>query len=410
MFETLRAFAATAVEGEFFAGGLALGLIGVAAGLGRLVLMRGSDLLAGRLSMTVAVDNRVAEFRHLLNWLEEARAFARVRRFRLIWTGGRGDRKSVLAPAIGRHWLVLDGQLVLFDRSLNEKARAGSGPLETVSVTLPFGRRRTVEGWIAKGAELEARRESIGPALHVHTDGYWSTAGAVVRRSVSTLVADDDRFERLLDDVRRFYGASDWYSARGVPWRRGYLLHGPPGTGKSSAIRAVASELDLGLAILDVGRRTLTDDLLCEALADAPQDALLVFEDIDAAFRERKADAAAGVSFSGLLNALDGVAAQEGRALFMTTNHIGRLDPALIRPGRADMHVELGHVGADAARKLFLRFFPGEVALSERFGERLGRGLHAPAALQGWLLANATDPKAAAEAGDLRPVPGLAAE
>lgn len=412
MLDTLQNYAATAVQSEFFAGGLALGLIGATVGLARLGWSSLREIVARRLVVTTVIDNQVAEFRHLLHWLEEADAFRKVRRFRLTWTGGRGARKALFAPATGRHWLFLDGQLVRLDRDLSEKAKAGrhGTPLETLTLSLPLGRREQVETWIAKGAEIEARSARIGPALHIHVDNYWSHAGDVVRRPISTLIAEDDRVERLLDDVRWFYGAKDWYADRGVPWRRGYLLHGPPGTGKSSAIRAIASEMELGLAMLDIGRKTLCDDQLCEALADAPRDALLVFEDVDAAFAGRVTDEAQGISFSGLLNAIDGVAAQEGRAMFMTTNHIDRLDPALIRPGRADVHVELGHVGARPARDLFLRFFPGETEHADRFVAELGDGCFAPATLQGWLLANASDAMAASRAVDLRPQARLAAE
>ncbi len=412
MLDTLQNFAATAVQSEFFAGGLALGLIGVVVGLGRLFWGRGIGFIARRLVVTTVIDNQVSEFRYLLNWLEEADAFRKVRRFRLTWTGGRGARKAMFAPAIGRHWFMLEGQLVILDRELSEKAKIGrqGTPMETLTLTLPFGNRARVESWIAKGAEIEARTARIGPSLHIHVDGYWSHAGDVVRRSITTLIAEDDRVDRLLDDVRWFYGAKEWYAERGVPWRRGYLLHGPPGTGKSSVIRAIASEMELGLAILDIGRKTLSDDQLAEAMADAPRDAVLVFEDVDAAFAGRDADEAQGISFSGLLNAIDGVAAQEGRAIFMTTNHIERLDPALIRPGRADSHVELGHVCAAPARQLFLRFFPGEERLADQFVANLGDGTFAPAALQGWLLANASDVQKAAQATGLTPLLDVAAE
>ena len=63
-------------------------------------------------------------------------------------------------------------------------------------------------------------------------------------------------------------------------------------------------------------------------------------------------------SFSGLLNALDGVAAQEGRVVFMTTNHREVLDPALIRPGRIDVAFELSYAGVDELRRMIERFFP----------------------------------------------------
>jgi chaperone BCS1 len=81
---------------------------------------------------------------------------------------------------------------------------------------------------------------------------------------------------------------------------------------------------------------------LATNLREAPMNAIILLEDVDAVFSERSAGkSAGGVSFSGLLNALDGVASQEGRLFFMSTNHIEKLDPALIRPGRCDVKVEL---------------------------------------------------------------------
>ncbi len=123
---------------------------------------------------------------------------------------------------------------------------------------------------------------------------------------------------------------------------------------------------------------------------------------VDAVFTRRESgEKRSGVSFSGLLNAIDGVAAQEGRALVMTTNHKERLDPALIRPGRADVHTELGLVGAPTARRLYERFFPGERDLAGVFEQRLGDQQHSPAQIQGWLLANSADPMVAAHASGL---------
>jgi chaperone BCS1 len=120
------------------------------------------------------------------------------------------------------------------------------------------------------------------------------------------------------------------------------------------------------------------------------------------------------VTFSGLLNALDGVASQEGRVLFMTTNHIEKLDPALIRPGRCDVIVKFDLATADQARRMFLRFFPTETDLARDVSKViyyyyycvLGRGVYAffaiaqvlsdkavsPAALQGHFLKHRGEP------------------
>lgn len=95
---------------------------------------------------------------------------------------------------------------------------------------------------------------------------------------------------------------------------------------------------------------------------NAPLRSVILLEDIDAIFVDRDSVQSAqtqgkNVTFSGLLNALDGVRSQEGRILMMTTNHREKLDPALLRPGRADMHVELNMASESQMKGLFRKFF-----------------------------------------------------
>lgn len=159
-------------------------------------------------------------------------------------------------------------------------------------------------------------------------------------------------------------------SRAGIPYRRGYLLHGAPGSGKSSFITALAGALDQGICLLNLSERGLTDSKLTHLLAHLPDSSLLLLEDIDAAFHGRAAPASEdgfvpGVTFSGLLNALDGVASAESRVVFMTTNHVERLDPALIRPGRVDLALELGDADGHQVRELLRRFYGPQQATSE---------------------------------------------
>jgi chaperone BCS1 len=120
------------------------------------------------------------------------------------------------------------------------------------------------------------------------------------------------------------------------------------GCGKTSFAQVLASELKLDICILNMSQKDLTDNSLAANLRDAPDKAIILLEDVDAIFVERTSasdksgrNTNSGISFSGLLNAIDGVAAQEGRIFFMTTNHVEKLDPALIRPGRCDVKVRL---------------------------------------------------------------------
>jgi mitochondrial chaperone BCS1 len=126
------------------------------------------------------------------------------------------------------------------------------------------------------------------------------------------------------------------------------LLYGPPGTGKTSFTQAIAGACGLHICYLNLAGGNLNDDSLNTLLNSTEVNSIILLEDIDAIFQGResvqeKRDGGQSVTFSGLLNALDGVRSQEGRILIMTTNHKDKLDPALLRPGRADRCIELGN-------------------------------------------------------------------
>jgi len=120
----------------------------------------------------------------------------------------------------------------------------------------------------------------------------------------------------------------------------------------------------LDVCLMNLSNQDMNDDDLAELLRAAPPRSMLLLEDVDAIFVERTAAAkggrGGGVSFSGLLNALDGAAAQEGCVIMLTTNHKDRLDEALIRPGRCDMHVHVQKASQDQARRMYCRFFARE--------------------------------------------------
>jgi len=146
-------------------------------------------------------------------------------------------------------------------------------------------------------------------------------------------------------------------------------------------------------------------------LREAPGNAIILLEDIDAAFadeeeEEEEVREAAGrnrrqmafgkkVTFSGLLNAIDGIASQEGRIIVMTTNHPERLDPALTRPGRVDVPIEFKLATIVQVRRLFLHFFPTETTLAIDLEKDWKEDVVSMAALQGLFMKHLDDPLAA---------------
>lgn len=208
---------------------------------------------------------------------------------------------------------------------------------------------------------------------------------------MSSVILDSDLSNTLTTDIQKFQESADWYLNKGVPYRRGYLLYGPPGTGKTSFTQAIAGAMKLNICYLNLSGDRIDDDGLNRALNDAPSHSIILLEDIDGIFVEREAvnpsQEGRRVTFSGLLNALDGVRSQEGRILFMTTNHREKLDPALLRPGRCDVQVELKNAAFQQMKEMYSRFHPTtQDADAVKFAQALPEWKLSMAKLQGHFL------------------------
>jgi DNA polymerase III delta prime subunit len=229
-------------------------------------------------------------------------------------------------------------------------------------------------------------------------EGLWTKAMEKPKRDKSSVVLDLDLSEKLVTDAKSFLGRGEWYRKRGIPYRRGYLLYGPPGTGKTSFAQVMAAELNANICLLTLTDPGLSDNRLAESMRDAPEGSIILLEDVDAVFVDRRSStskAEPGVSFSGLLNAIDGVASQEGRIFIMTTNHLEKLDDALTRPGRCDKIEKLSLASKGQMKNLFIRFYTEELdheeardleSIGEKFASMLPAGELSMAKLSGYLL------------------------
>ncbi len=166
--------------------------------------------------------------------------------------------------------------------------------------------------------------------------GIWRNAGQKESRSLSSIVLREGQLDAIIADFKEFKapGTKKWYVDHGLPHRRSYLFYGPPGVGKTSTIRALAGELKLTACFLSLSDNHFQNKTLHDAVMNIPKPSMLVLEDIDVLFNEnRRSQSNSYVTFSGLLNALDGLVSANGILTVMTTNHPERLDPALTRAG-----------------------------------------------------------------------------
>jgi len=193
-------------------------------------------------------------------------------------------------------------------------------------------------------------------------NGFWSFLSKLPQRNPSSVFLPKAQKEKVLKDVKNFLKIKDLYDKYGVPYKRNYLLEGIPGCGKTTLILTIASELGMDIAIVNFGPK-ISDSVFMNAVSNLPKNTILVLEDIDSLFlgRESTRENKSAVSFSGVLNILDGLARNEGLITFMTTNYPDKLDDALVRPGRIDYKIHFDYSTEEQIRKMYNFFFEDRI-------------------------------------------------
>lgn len=234
--------------------------------------------------------------------------------------------------------------------ALNIYFHAGPHSTSENETNVLIARRDAVEPVICLLETLDSRETA--PKLIV----YGGQPQRIIRCEWDDLVLDPSVRSLLKSDFESFWEREKWFHDRRLPFRRGYLLHGPPGNGKSTAIRAMMSSRGLSAFTIRLfGPQTCDaalEGLFDDALTERP--AMVLFEDLDRAF-PRTGESRCGVSLQGLLNCLDGVATGEGLVVVATANDPAALDPAILRrPGRFDRVVRFPNPDPQLRERYFL--------------------------------------------------------
>ncbi|CAN8300367.1 unnamed protein product [Cochlearia groenlandica] len=257
--------------------------------------------------------------------------------WRFITDGGGGDKKS---GGGGRGHVEDDGKSEFFELSFDKKHK------DTIlNSYVPY-----IE---SKAKEIREERRIL--MLHSLNSLRWESVILEHPSTFETMAMEEDLKRHVIEDLDRFIRRKEFYKRVGKAWKRGYLLYGPPGTGKSSLVAAMANYLKFDVYDLQLASVMRDSDLRRLLLATRNR-SILVIEDIDCAVDlpnrleqpvegKNRGDSQGPLTLSGLLNFIDGLWSSCGdeRIIIFTTNHKDRLDPALLRPGRMDMHIYMGH-------------------------------------------------------------------
>ncbi|KAJ5473995.1 ATPaseAAA-typecore [Penicillium sp. IBT 31633x] len=282
------------------------------------------------------------------------------------------------------HFFLYQGCLIALYRRPYEKQNSWLANAETFTIYSFFWNKKMLFTLLKEVQQASIQRHrnkiTIYRGFNQKDTISWVPTVSKPPRSLSTLALPIKMKNDMIEDIEDFLNPQRkvWYESRGIPYRRGYLLYGPPGTGKSSMCFAIAGLLWLDIYTVSLNSRKLDEDSLIKLFQSLPKRCIMLLEDVDSAGISQECNwrmkypsdtgraedllqanerDGAGISLSALLNCLDGVAAQEGRILIMTTNHLEKLDTALIRPGRVDKRYHFDFVNTMSVKQLFRAFF-----------------------------------------------------
>ncbi|KAF7141776.1 hypothetical protein RHSIM_Rhsim06G0037100 [Rhododendron simsii] len=256
---------------------------------------------------------------------------------------------------------------------------------------------------LQRAKEIKEERKTV--RLHTvdydRTD-YWRSVALTHPSTFETVAMETAEMkEDVMEDLDRFIGSREYYRRVGKAWKRGYLLYGPPGTGKSSLVAAMANYLKFDVYDLDLREVKCNSDLR-RLLIGMGNRSIVVIEDIDCVVGLQNRGAAesegkmAGegddkITPSGLLNFIDGLWSSCGdeRIIVFTTNHKDRLDPALLRPGRMDIHIHMSYCTFPGFKTLVMNYLKiREHPLFDVIQDLLAKVEATPAEIAGQLMKN----------------------
>jgi hypothetical protein len=193
-------------------------------------------------------------------------------------------------------------------------------------------------------------------SLYFPDSTYWDMAQKLSKRKLSTIYLPEADKLGIIEDIKKFIlpETQAIYDRLCVTYKRVYLFEGIPGAGKTSFIKALASEFGYNIASLQFNAK-MDDTTFLRLLNNLPKKTFLLFEDMDCLFKSRKAHDTESnhVTLSGLLNGLDGIGTKHGLVCFITTNYKSHLDPALVRPGRVDKILTFDYVTVEQIEAIY---------------------------------------------------------
>lgn len=425
--DTLIKLLTTQLHSQFVGGGLVLMFTGSIIAMMRKLPRDAIQWIKSSFTRVVTIDNTDPLFDYVTYWLDGQQKFSKSKHLRATTslnlkkntttssslfsesgstsgnspTGTSYDyspKKNPLqvffSPSAGRHFMRYQGTAIsirLSSGTLPDSAKgeiglnsgSGFGAKKESYIIEAYGSKENtpLKKLIYEIVEY-GTEDTEGIRLYHSIYGGWESHGYIKMRPLETVILPIGIIESALQDMNEFRSSELWYRNLGIPWHRGYLWHGIPGSGKTSLAAALAGKLNIDVYLLSLSGTGMTDEKLESLMSRVRPGCMVILEDVDCTvpLRESAKNDGRGITLSGLLNCLDGITSREGCIIVMTTNRRDTLDTALVRPGRIDMEIEFGFANADQITRLAGRIgvgcagiHPDSLTMAEVQKELLGR-------------------------------------
>jgi chaperone BCS1 len=354
-------------QNPMIAGAISLWVLGVATFLARNIPQVIWTWIIKQTTVTLTLNNIDDVYDYFILWYHKTNRSDKSRT--LLAKNGKWEEKNdsysvVVSAGYGVHYFTFGGKIFKFEREIKETTM-GKDVKETITLKT-IGRTQAQFHNLLEEITPKILKDDMTKILKWNIgDGYWRNYGYQQSRTFDSVILPTQTKNQITDHIDNFLNNKNWYNAHGIPYRTGLVFHGPPGTGKTSLVSALCDKFKKPLHIMSLSG--MTDNSLELALSLLPNNALVLIEDIDtySVTTTRQSTSSIddlsemmGLTLSGLLNAIDGIIASDGRILIATTNHLELLDPALIRKGRFNLSVEIGMLTDNCFVEFFKTFFP----------------------------------------------------
>lgn len=261
-----------------------------------------------------------------------------------------------LTVGFGNHYVKIGKDRFWISRTRLEKTTDYGRTPEVITITA-FGLNRSAINELL--ISVVKIKKTPRTKIYLWNEGKWSMALARPKRLPSSLHLPGHVWGSINTHLKNFEKNKDFHDQNGIPYKTGICFHGPPGTGKTSLVFALAGMIDRNVYLMSLN--DISDRALASAIQELDENAILLIEDIDTYDMsqkrnpEEKKKVDNNLTLAGLLQALDGYLAPVGLIIIMTTNHPDALDPAIKREGRIDLMLEIGNWDQAFANEVALK-------------------------------------------------------